>query len=134
MHDIPELDDDGLKKFAFTTGAIIVFLFGLLLPWLFDISLPYWPWGIGLTLMISGLFFPQLLGPVYKVWMHFGLIMHRITTPVILAILFYLVITPIGCLLRIFNRLSIPLKLDEDSSTYRIVNSPRKKIDMEKPF
>jgi ABC-type sugar transport system permease subunit len=66
--------------------------------------------------------------------MHFGLIMHRITTPIILGVMFFLVITPTGFLMRIFSHNSMPLNADKENTTYRIISRARKKEDMEKPF
>ena len=43
-HNIPELDQKGLRNFALVTGGVIVGLFGLVLPWVFDLEWPRWPW------------------------------------------------------------------------------------------
>ncbi|MEO6182530.1 MAG: SxtJ family membrane protein [Verrucomicrobiota bacterium] len=46
---------------------------------------------------------PQLLSVPNKIWLKFGDLLHRVTQPLILGILFYLVFTPIGQLMRIFQ-------------------------------
>ena len=43
-YKIPELDRAGLREFALVTSGVIVGLFGLFLPWLFDLKWPTWPW------------------------------------------------------------------------------------------
>jgi hypothetical protein len=91
MHDIPELDAKGLRSFALTTGGIVVALFGLLLPWLLDLGFPIWPWVLAAVLGVWGLAAPATLRPVYRGWMRFGLLASRITTPIILGIVFYVV-------------------------------------------
>ena len=58
--------------------------------------LPLWPWVIFGVLAVLGLVAPMALNPVYKIWMRFGLIMSKIMTPLIMGIVFYFVITPVG--------------------------------------
>lgn len=131
---IPELDSQGLRKFAFTSAAIIVVLFALVIPFIFSFSFPVWPWIAGVILAGWGAIAPATLNPVYKVWMRFGLLMNRITTPIILGIVFFLVFTPIALVMRLFGRDELQLKRGSTVSTYRVVskNSPKEK--MEKPF
>ena len=54
QHTIPELDRSGLRQFGFTTGAIMVAIFGLLLPWLLDRGWPIWPWIVASPLWAAG--------------------------------------------------------------------------------
>ena len=61
---IPELDKAGLRKFGFTTGAIVAVLFGLVLPYLFDLAWPRWPWVIAVVLFAWGAIAPATLRPV----------------------------------------------------------------------
>ncbi|MCZ6664458.1 MAG: SxtJ family membrane protein, partial [Gammaproteobacteria bacterium] len=89
--DIPELNAKGLRQFAFTMGAIIAALFGVLLPWLWNASFPVWPWVFASLFAVWGAAAPTSLRPVYRAWMRFGLLLNRIMTPVILGIVFYLV-------------------------------------------
>ena len=134
MNEIPELDRQELRKFAFSTAAILVFLFILLLPGLFGFERPLWPWLVALVLVCWGLVSPQSLDVVYRTWMRFGLLMGRLTTPLLLGILFFLVITPLAYLMKLFRKLNMELGFDRESSSYRIVSSLREKQDMEKPF
>ncbi len=134
MIDIPNPDISDLRKFALTMAAMITGLFGLLLPWLFGLQLPYWPWGLGLGLVVWGLCAPASIKPLYKIWMYFGLYMNRITTPIILGSLFFLILTPTGWLMRTFKSNSMTLKLVKSKSSYRVNSVDRTKEDMEKPF
>ena len=52
---------------------------------------------------IMGLVLPVLLKPVYIVWMRFAFILGWINTRIILVILFYLIFTPAGLLMRLFK-------------------------------
>jgi len=132
-HKIPELDRAGLREFALVTGSVIAGLFGLFLPWVLDLAWPVWPWILASILVTVGLAAPMALRPVYKIWMQFGLILSRITTPIIMALVFFLVITPIGLIRRLLSSDPMNRKFD-DGGSYRV---PSKKIpaeNMERPF
>lgn len=135
LKTIPELDSQGLRKFAITTAIVLIVLFALLLPWIFGFSFPLWPWIGGGILAAWGLVAPSTLNPVYKVWMKFGLIMSRITTPIILGIVYYLVLTPVAFVMKISGRDPLSIKLHCESSSYRVESTkPDYKRQMEKPF
>ncbi|MDH3901107.1 MAG: SxtJ family membrane protein [Gammaproteobacteria bacterium] len=88
MHEIAELDKPGLRKFGLITGAIVVGLFGLLLPWLLDHHWPVWPWVVAAALWVPALVFPAVLKPVYRGWMKFGAVLGFINTRLILGLFF----------------------------------------------
>jgi len=125
---IPELDAAGLRKFAYTSSALLVVLFGLLIPWVFKFELPVWPWIAGGVLAAWGTVAPSSLNPVYKLWMRFGLIMNRITTPIILGIVFFLVFAPIAVAMRLL------FTTDSDAETYRIISTVHPSNKMERPY
>jgi len=134
LKSIPELDSSGLRKFAFSSSALIVILFGLLIPWLFGFILPLWPWIAGAGLTTWGAIAPMSLNPLYKVWMRFGLVMSRITTPLILGIVFFLVFTPIALAMRLFGRDRLSLIPDKDTDTYRVASTEQPSNKLEKPY
>jgi len=63
--DIEKLDAKGYRKFGLTTGAIIIGLFGLAIPWIFSLNYPKWPWILGGGLGAWALLAPATLQPVY---------------------------------------------------------------------
>ncbi|MFK7977004.1 MAG: SxtJ family membrane protein [Halioglobus sp.] len=132
QHSIPELGNQGLRKFGITTGAIVAVLFGLVLPWLFSIVTPYWPWMAGGVLALWGVAHPSSLNPVYRGWMRFGLLISKVTTPIMLGFVFFLVIMPIGLVMRIF-RDPMSRTLDDDAQSYRVVHEITEQ-SMEQPF
>ncbi|MDJ0656332.1 MAG: SxtJ family membrane protein [Xanthomonadales bacterium] len=134
QHTIPELDAKGLREFAFVTSAAVVILFGLLLPWLFGFAWPRWPWILAVLLVVWGLVAPASLQPVYRTWMRFGLLLSMITTPIIMAIVFYLIVTPTGLIRRLFGSQDpMARKLDQEES-YRIPSKKAPAKNMERPF
>jgi predicted membrane metal-binding protein len=149
-HSIPELDSKGYRDFALTTGGIVAGLFGLFFPWLLERPLPTWPladygvvtplawvswpWMFFIVLGIWGLIAPMSLRPVYTNWMKFGLMLSKITTPIIMGVVFYVCFAPMGLVMRLFGKDSMARKLDESATTYRVpsVKAPAK--NLEKPF
>ncbi len=134
MSVIEPLDRKGLRKFGLLTGAIVVVLFGLLLPWIFGHGLPHWPWYIAIALWGPALFLPDLLRPVYTAWMRFGMVMGWINTRIILGILFYLLFTPTALLLKLFRVDAMQRKLDAQMKTYRVESGKQSPDHMERPF
>ena len=134
QHTIPDIDPKGLRQFAFTMGIIISLLFGLILPFIFDYSLPKWPWIVALVFVIWGLVAPKTIKPIYQIWMRFGLIMSKITTPIILGILFFLIMTPMGIVMRMFRHDPMARKFDKTKDTYRVMRDQSINSDIEKPY
>ena len=134
IHVIPELDRKGLRSFGLTTGVIIAGLFGLFIPWLFDLAFPIWPWFIFGILGIWALIAPVTLNPVYRNWMRFGLLLNKITTPVIMGAVFFLVIMPFGFVLRLLGKDSLRRSYDESATSYRIESTKPNKENLENPF
>lgn len=133
-HDIPELDARGLRRFAFTTGGIIALLFGLALPWVFGLGYPTWPWLLAAVLIAWGATAPATLRPVYRGWMHFGLVMSRIMTPLVLGIVYYLLITPMAAAMRLRGRDPMARRISKDISSYRLESERKPVQKMERPY
>jgi MFS family permease len=133
-HPIPALDRKGLREFGLVTGGIVAVLFGLFFPWLLDRPSPRWPWVIFGVLAVMGLAVPMALGPVYRTWMKFGLLMSRIMTPLIMGIVFFLTVTPMALLMRLLGKDYMARKLDRSAASYRVPSSATPPKRLEKPF
>ena len=59
---------------------------------------------LGALLVIAGLAVPTRLGPVFRAWMGFAHQLSRVTTPLMLAVIFFVVVTPVGFVMRLFGR------------------------------
>jgi len=68
--------------------------------------------------------YPRLLAPLNWGWTRFGLLLHRVTSPIILAILFYGCITPIGFLMRLSGKDPLRLKYEPKAESYWIKREP----------
>ena len=82
------------------------------------------------ALIVAGAFLmiafaaPRLLAPLNRLWMRFGLLLHRIVNPLVMALLFFLVVTPIALLMRLFGKRPLHLKTEPDAATYWIPRDP----------
>jgi hypothetical protein len=77
---------------------------------------------------------PATLKPVYRGWMRFGLLLNRITTPIILGIVFFLVLAPMALIMRLRGRDPMARKFETETESYRVVSKKMPKENMEKPF
>jgi len=132
--EIPELDRKGLREFGFTMGGIVAVLFGLALPWLLNARFPVWPWWLAGALAGWAVLAPHTLRTVYRLWMRFGLLLNRVTTPIILGIVFFLLITPIALVMRLAGRDVMARKFDPTAKTYRVASRRPTRDKMEKPY
>lgn len=75
---------------------------------------------IAVAFLIVSLTAPRLLSPFNLVWFRFGLLLHKIVTPVILGLMYFVVITPLGQLMRLFGQRPLHLGRDPVCTTYWI--------------
>ena len=105
-----------LGKFGITVGIILIVIAGYLF-WKekesFQILLT-----VGVVLCIFGLAIPVILKPIYWVWMIFATILGWIMTRMILSLIFYIIITPIGIISRFFGKQFLELKYDKSIGSY----------------
>ena len=134
MHKIPKLNKNELRNFGLLTGAIVAVLFGLLLPWIRSHSLPSIPWIIAAIFWFLALLVPRGLNPVYQIWMRIGFVLGWINTRIILGIIFYGLVTPMGLILRFFNQDPMARKFEDNLQTYRLPSQIKTRVSMEKPF
>lgn len=131
---IPELDRKGLRDFGLITGGIVAVLFGLMLPWLLGRVLPVWPWVVFAVLAAWSVVAPSTLRLVYRGWMRFGLLMSRVMIPLLMSLVFFLVVTPIGAVRRLLSKDEIAKHADAALESYRQPSEARKRKDLERPF
>lgn len=132
--EIPELDNSGLRKFGLMMAGVICVLFGLFFPWLLDRGIPHWPWILGAVFATPALLFPAALKPVYRGWMKVGHALGWFNTRLILGILFYLLVLPMGLIMRLFGKDPMARKLDQATTSYRVKSVSQPKDHLEKPY
>ena len=105
-----------IRNFGITLGIILLLISGLLF-WKEKESYQIFS-GIGITLSLIAIAIPSVLKPVYWMWMIFGIILGWFMTRVILSLLFYIIITPIGLTLRLFGKQFLELRWDKSKESY----------------
>ena len=124
-----------LRKFGITMAAALAVI-GAYLLWRQKACYPYL-FAVAALFLFAGLLVSSALKPVHRAWMTFALIMGWVMTRVVLAILFYLVITPTGLLMRLLGKDLINVKFDKGSAaSYWIARQiePRQRDDYERQF
>ena len=132
--DIPDPDKKELRNFGFIMAGVIGGLFGLTLPWLFEGAWPIWPWPIASLFLLLGIAAPERLRPVFEGWMRLGYLIGRVTTPLILGLIFFLIITPIGLFRRAISNDTMCRRIDPSRNTYKIDSQQPDLDHMERPF
>ncbi|CAA6605033.1 conserved membrane hypothetical protein [Rhodospirillaceae bacterium LM-1] len=84
------------------------------------------PWALGLAALFLAVSFirPSLLKPLNRVWFLFGLLLHKIISPLIMGLLFFLTVTPTGFIMRALGKDSLRLKRDPNAASYWIMRDP----------
>ena len=134
FNEIPELDKKGLRDFGLITGALFAVIFGLLLPWKFEWQWPMWPWVLFAVLAIMAFATPMALNPVYRVWMRFGLMVGSVISRIILGLVFFLVVTPIGLIMRAIGKDPLNREFDPAAASYREAISENKSNSFDSTF
>ena len=85
-----------------------------------------WPWtgGVAGLFLVFAWLYPKALKPLNWIWFRFGLLLHKIVSPVVMALLFYGSIMPIGLIMRAFGKDFLRLKREPDRDSYWIVRQP----------
>ena len=107
-----------VKRFGYLFGALGALL-GAYLAWKGN---SLWPWSVAAAFVfaVSGAFAPRLLRPVYAAWMKFAFVLGWVNTRVLLSVFFYLVMTPLGTVLRLFGKDLLGERIDRTASSYWI--------------
>ena len=98
----------------------IVFLIIGILPLLSSGPLRLWSVIIALFFLILGLFNSRILTPLRILWIKFGELLGKIVAPIVMSIVFFVIITPIGVFLKIIGKDVLSLKLDKNIKSYWI--------------
>ena len=102
------------RKFVFTISAAFVALTGILL-WR---GKPVTAMGFAAAaalLMLASVLLPGVIPPVHRTWMWGAHAMSRVTTPIILGVVYYLVLTPTGLVRRVFGKSSLTRRRSSDT-------------------
>ena len=124
-----------LRKFGFVMAAAVAVVFGIVLPWIFGRAWPTWPFVVAGIIVAFALVWPRALAPVLRGWMKVGHALGCVNSRIILSVLFFGVVLPLGLLMRLFGKDPVARRRDASATSYRIAAAPQADPkSMEKPF
>lgn len=113
-----------LKKFGYTVGSVLLMI-SILLKFSGKNSFIYFG-GFGVLLIVFALLSPGILKPLNKLWMTLAVILSWIMTRVILIILFYLALSPVSLLAKLFRKDFLNTGYKDNESSYWIKRDNKK--------
>lgn len=126
FHETLQRDDPIECSTHRSFGLVFAGLFGLIgLAKLWHASVLGW-WWLGAASVVLGiaLTVPGLLAPANRMWFKFGLLLHYVVEPVVMGLLFFLTVMPIGLAMRLAGKDLLRLKWDRNATSYWIVRTP----------
>ena len=136
QNDIPELDENGLQQFGLILAALLALIFGMLLPYLWGLQLlPNYYWiALGGCVAVWALLFPASMRGFYNAWMRVAMVIGHVVNTIILAIVYMLVIVPMGIVMQLMGKDPMRLKWDKTVKSYRQKSTVPQKKHFERPF
>jgi hypothetical protein len=85
-----------------------------------------WPWTGGLAglFLAAALFYPPVLNPLNRLWLKFGLLLHKVVNPIMMALVFFGAVLPTGLVMRALGKDPLRLKRQPEAHTYWIERRP----------
>ncbi len=118
----PEVEGSSNRSFGWVFAAFFLIL--ALLPLLGGGGVRYWALAASATMAVVTLARPSLLEVPNRLWGRFGLWLGRVVSPVMSAVIFYGVVTPIGLAMRLAGKDVLRLRRDPGAASYWIVRDP----------
>tara|TARA_B100001057_G_C22070664_1_gene651891 strand:- start:37 stop:420 length:384 start_codon:yes stop_codon:yes gene_type:complete len=113
---------------SFGIVFFVVFLLITLYPLTYGGEIRLWSLIISLVFLTLGLLNSKILTPLNKIWFKFGIFLGKIVSPLIMGIIFFLVVTPIGFIMRIIGKDLLNLKFNNDKSYWIEKTGPKSKM------
>ena len=113
---------------SFGIVFFILFLFIAIYPLTYNDEIRIWSVLISLTFLVLGLINSKILTPLNKVWFKFGIFLGKIISPLIMGFIFFLVVTPIGIIMRLLGKDVLNLKYNKNKSYWIEKTGPKSKM------
>ena len=113
---------------SFGIGFFVAFLIIATYPLINGDGLRLWSLIISIIFLFLGLLNSKILNPLNKLWFKFGIFLGKIISPLVMGIIFFLVVTPIGLLMRLLNKDLLNLRFNNNSSYWIEKTEPKSKM------
>ena len=117
------MDNKNIKISSNRSFGLVFFAFFLIIslwPLINDAEIRIWSLIISIIFLLLGLFNSKILTPLNKLWFKFGIILGKFVAPIVMGIVFFLVVTPTGIIMRLTGKNLLGLKKDIKKDTYWI--------------
>ena len=122
---------DNIKVGSNRSFGIVFFIVFFLIatyPLLSEGDLRLWSLFISIIFLILGILNSKILSPLNKIWFKFGIFLGKIVSPLVMGLIFFAVVTPIGILMRFLNKDLLNLKFNKSSTYWIEKNGPKSKM------
>ena len=106
----------------------VVFLLIASYPLTYGGEIRIWSLIISIIFLILGLLNSKILAPLNKIWFKFGIFLGKIISPLIMGIIFFLVVTPIGLIMRLLGKDVLNLRYNKSKSYWIEKNGPKSRM------
>ena len=110
---------------SFGIVFFLVFLIFSIYPVSKSENIIVWSLILSIIFLILGLFNSSILTPFNKLWFKFGILLGKIVSPIVMGLVFFLVVTPTGLLLRLFGKDILNLKKNKKNTYWIEKNAPK---------
>ena len=125
------MDHKNIKIGTNRSFGIVFFLVFLLIsiyPILKDGNIRIWSLVIAIIFLLLGVGNSKLLSPLNKLWFKFGLLLGQIVSPLVMGLIFFVVVTPIGIIMRLSNKDLLNLKYNKNKTYWIKKSGPKSKM------
>ncbi len=116
----PEDDVKVGSERAFGVVFAVVFTIVGLAPLWSGAPVRWWGMIVAAAFLVAALLLPKILRPLNLLWFRFGLLLHKAVNPLVMGLLFFLTVTPIAILMRIFGKDPLHRRFEPDAASYWI--------------
>jgi len=113
---------------SFGLVFFVVFLIVAFFPIFNDGNIRIWSLIVSFIFLILGLINSKILSPLNKIWFRFGILLGKIVSPLVMGVIFFLVVTPIGILMKILGKDLLNLKFNNNKSYWIKKTEPKSKM------
>ena len=113
---------------SFGVVFFLVFLLISLYPLINDGNIRIWSFVISIIFLILGILNSKILSPLNKIWFKFGLLLGKVISPIVMGIIFFIVVTPTGLILRLFQKDVLNLKFNNNNTYWIEKSGPKSKM------
>ena len=126
VHETMKRDEEikGSSDRAFGMVFTAVFAIVALWPLTGGASPRIWALIVAGLILAAALMHPTILSPLNRLWTRFGLLLHKITNPIIMGLVFFVTVTPTALIMKMMGKDPLNRKFDRNVKSYWIDRTP----------